>query len=87
MRDVSGGYGGGGVDITQRLPQLQKALKGYGATHVIQGIEDMIREQQAGNGGAGYGSQMPPWGRENRFNGAGGMGGFGGLGFQFGREF
>jgi hypothetical protein len=75
------------VDIKERLPQLQKALKNYGATHVIQGIEGMVRDQQVGSGGVGYGSQMPPSGRGNRFNGPGGMGGYGvhGFGSGFGR--
>jgi baculoviral IAP repeat-containing protein 6 len=87
MRDMRGTYGATGVDTTQCLPQLQKALKNYGATHVIQDMEDMIRREQVGSGEAGYGTQVPPYGRGNRFHGAGGMGDYGGHGFGFGRGF
>jgi hypothetical protein len=80
-------YGGRHVHITEFLPQLQKTLKAYGATHVIQGIEDMRREQEDSSRRVGYGSQMPPCGPGGRFHGAGGMRGYGEPGFQFGRRF
>jgi hypothetical protein len=74
--------GGVVTDISTLMSGLQKSLKKYWTTHVIQAVE-----QQPRGGGTGHGSQMSPYGGGNRFDGSGRKSGYGGFGSQIGRGY
>lgn len=77
------------LDIIKFIPELQMALRKYGGTYVIQGVDSLASQHRPSSGGPGFGSQFWPSSQGNVFNrpGAGGMGGFGPPGSRFGNGF
>ena len=75
------------VDIPALLPELQAALKNYGATYVVRNIPSTSSQAMVGRGMPGYGLQdysSAGFGGWGRYGGPGGRSRFGGPGSRYG---